>query len=38
MDWQAQNDRARIADQKALNDRLTGLQGNVAELAKTLGM
>jgi len=37
MNWQARNDRARIADQKALNDRLTGLEGN-AELAETLGM
>jgi len=35
MDWQARNDRARIADQKALDDRLTELEGNLAE---TLGM
>jgi len=35
MDWQAQNDHARFADQKALNDRLTELEGNLAE---TLGM
>jgi len=37
MGWQARNDRARIADQRALNDRLTRLEGN-AELAETLGV
>jgi len=35
MDWQARNDRARFADQKALDNRLAELEGKLAE---TLGM
>jgi len=32
MDWQVSNDRARIADQNALDDRLIELEGNLAEI------